>query len=216
MRKFLRPPGVLSEKDLQARCIGCGQCAQVCNYHCIEFTPDHFLGPGTPKVFHQESPCWLCMKCSEICPTNALRGVAMEQSGMGMAYLNLKKCVDYQEEAMVMCWTCYDRCPMRGKAIVLANGYVPAVTAACVGCGVCEYVCPIKAITVTPTRYLKDGQPDLSGQNGYPAEDAGMGQQAKKGGSGGTGTIGSGEKPAAAGNGSSTRGSGNNTGESAK
>lgn len=166
MQKFLRPPGAKSEKDLKARCISCGQCAQVCNYHCVELTPDYPLGGETPKVFHKKSPCWLCMKCSAICPTGALSDVPMEKSGMGMAYLNLKTCVDYQEDSGLMCWTCYDRCPMRGTAIVLDMGYIPKVTEACVGCGVCEYVCPITAITVTPTRLMVNGEPDKSGNGG--------------------------------------------------
>lgn len=154
---FLRPPGVTSEKDLKARCISCGRCAQVCNYHCVELTPDYPFGPETPKIFHKKSPCWLCMKCSDICPTDALKQVSMKDSAMGIAHLNLKKCVDYQEESGLMCWTCYDRCPLRGKAIVLDMGYIPKVIDdECAGCGVCEYVCPITAITVTPAR-LQNG-----------------------------------------------------------
>jgi NAD-dependent dihydropyrimidine dehydrogenase PreA subunit len=90
------------------------------------------------------------MKCSDICPTGALRPVPAEKAGMGMAYLDIKRCVDYQEENHIMCWTCYERCPLRGTAIVLQNGYRPAVTDKCVGCGVCEYVCPVKAVTVLP------------------------------------------------------------------
>lgn len=164
---FLRPPGVKSEKDFKARCISCGQCAQVCNYHCVELTPDYPFGPATPKVFHKKSPCWLCMKCSDICPTGALSQVKMEEAAMGVARLNLKKCVDYQEESGLMCWTCYDRCPLRGKAIVLDMGYIPKVVPdQCAGCGVCEYVCPITAITVTPSRLLVDGKADESGHGG--------------------------------------------------
>ena len=95
------------------------------------------------------------MKCSDIGPTDALRQVIMKDSGMGLAHLTLKKGVDYQEESGLMCWTCYDRCPLRGKAIVLDMGYIPKVIPEeCAGCGVCEYVCPITAITVTPARDL--------------------------------------------------------------
>lgn len=161
MPSFLRPPGVTSEKDLKSRCISCGQCAQVCNFHCVELSPDYPFGPDTPKIFQRKNPCWLCMKCGEVCPTDALRRVGMEDSGMGLARLDRKKCVDYQRESGVMCWTCYDRCPLRGKAIVLDMGYIPKVEEGeCAGCGVCEYVCPIAAITVTPARLLPRNAPE--------------------------------------------------------
>jgi NAD-dependent dihydropyrimidine dehydrogenase PreA subunit len=156
MSAFLRPPGVVSEQDLKARCIACGQCAQVCNYNCIVFRPDHILSSELPRVYQLEKPCRLCMKCVEICPTKALREVPMGKAGMGMAHLDRNTCVDYQRQRSIMCWTCYERCPMKGTAIYLKNGYVPAVTDQCVGCGVCEYVCPIGAITVTPTRLRKN------------------------------------------------------------
>jgi NAD-dependent dihydropyrimidine dehydrogenase PreA subunit len=115
-------------------------------------TPDSLFGGETPKVFHRKAPCYLCMKCGPACPTGALRDVPMAQAGMGAAVLDGKTCVDYQKELNIMCWTCYERCPLRGTAMVLENGYRPKVTASCVGCGVCEYVCPVKAITVTPAR----------------------------------------------------------------
>lgn len=163
MRHYLRPPGVISEKDLKARCIACGQCAAVCNYACIVMSPDLLFGPDTPKVFHRKSPCFLCMKCGEICPTGALRNVPMQGAGMGLAFLDEAKCVDYQEQNAIMCWTCYERCPLKGEAITLQHGYIPAITDECVGCGVCEYVCPTKAISITPSRLLKKNSPKPEG-----------------------------------------------------
>ena len=150
---YLRPPGVVSEKEFRARCISCGRCAAVCGFRCIAMTPDSFFGVETPKIFHRKAPCFLCMKCGAVCPTQALRSVPMEKAGMGMAVLDKKICVYHQKELTVMCWTCYERCPKRGTAIVLENGYRPLITDACVGCGVCEYVCPVKAISVVPTRF---------------------------------------------------------------
>jgi ferredoxin-type protein NapG len=152
---FLRPPGVNSEQDLRARCIACGKCAQVCNNACIVMTPDSFFGSETPKVFHRTRPCILCMKCSDICPTGALRQVPIDKAGMGFACLDKEKCVNYRKENPVMCWTCYERCPLKAAAIVLRGGRIPTVTEGCVGCGVCEYVCPADAIHVTPSRLLR-------------------------------------------------------------
>jgi NAD-dependent dihydropyrimidine dehydrogenase PreA subunit len=75
---------------------------------------------------------------------------------MGLAVIEKKKCVDYQDKNHIMCWTCYERCPMKAKAIILRGGYLPEITDACVGCGVCEYVCPAKAVFVIPTRFRNE------------------------------------------------------------
>ena len=53
-------------------------------------------------------------------------------------------------ESGTMCMTCYDRCPLRGEGMVLDMGYIPTVGTACVGCGMCEYVCPKNAVAVVP------------------------------------------------------------------
>lgn len=160
-RNFLRPPGVVSEKDFKARCVSCGQCAQVCNFHCIELKADpmHIYDSSTPEIHAENAPCFLCMKCSDICPTNALNAVSMQEAKMGKAEMDMQKCLYHQESSGIMCWTCYEKCPLKGTAIELKYGYLPSIIAdACVGCGVCEYVCPINAITTTPTRFLSLGQ----------------------------------------------------------
>jgi ferredoxin len=110
------------------------------------------------------------MRCGPACPTEALRPVFMQEAGMGLAYLDRKRCVDYQTSSGVMCWTCYERCPLKSSAIYLRNGYIPTVDKdKCVGCGVCEYVCPIQAITVTPARML----PGKDKTQGAAAKDKG-------------------------------------------
>jgi len=150
---FLRPPGSLPEKEFKARCISCGRCMVACTFRCLKMTPDFFFGGETPKVFHHQSPCHLCMKCGPACPTGALLPVSMEESDMGTAAIDPTRCLSYRKELNLMCWTCYERCPLRASAIVLKNGYLPQITDKCVGCGVCEYVCPVKAVSVTPARF---------------------------------------------------------------
>lgn len=151
---FVRPPGVLSEKNFRACCIACGQCAEVCIFRCIQMRPDSLFGPERPRVYPRKSPCFLCMKCSDVCPTDALRKVKPEGAGMGKAFLDTKICLDYQAESFIMCWTCYEKCPLKGLGIVLKHGYISTITEDCVGCGVCEYVCPVNAIHINATENL--------------------------------------------------------------
>ena len=105
---------------------------------------------NTPVIRPRDVPCWLCMKCPPVCPSEALDNsvTSMEKANMGRAVLLKERCYNYT--GGVMCWTCYDRCPLRGSAIILQDGVLPTVTEECVGCGVCEYVCPVMALVTIP------------------------------------------------------------------
>lgn len=150
---LLRPPGAEPERLFRARCIQCGQCAQQCPFHAI--TMDAGLNPltaGTPWVDSSSSPCFLCMKCGNACPSGALKPVTQDKANMGLAVLDRDSCFTWG--GVVLCRTCYEKCPLRGKALVLQNGINPVITESCVGCGVCEFVCPRKAVTTVPEREL--------------------------------------------------------------
>lgn len=104
-----------SPYDFKARCVGCGQCAQVCNSDCVLLESDSTIAVDTPRIKHQKSPYFLCMKCSAICPTDALNNVSMHEANMGKAKIDLQKCLYHQENSGIMCWTCYERCPLKEK-----------------------------------------------------------------------------------------------------
>ena len=88
----------------------------------------------------------------------ALRPVAaMKEANMGKAVIFKDRCLNWIESG-TMCMTCYDRCPLRGEGMVLDMGYVPAVGESCVGCGMCEYVCPKNAVAVVPDVQKKGGK----------------------------------------------------------
>lgn len=147
-RPPLRPPGAAAEEDFLKLCVRCGQCVEACPHQSLTLTGGFGRGRRTPRVSPSEMPCYLCMKCPPACPAGALDPTVkeMRRAGMGRAYILQERCHNYTDGTI--CMTCYDRCPLRGSAVVLSNGIVPAITTACVGCGVCEYVCPVKAVEV--------------------------------------------------------------------
>jgi len=142
----LRPPGAAQEAEFLSRCVQCGQCAHVCPWQAVRMAGGAGARRNTPEIRPREAPCRLCMKCPPLCPSGALDNSAtsMDRANMGRAVILKDKC--YNFTGGVMCWTCYECCPLRGSAIILQDGVVPTVTERCVGCGVCEYVCPARAL----------------------------------------------------------------------
>lgn len=147
---LLRPPGAGDERTFLRLCVRCGKCLEVCPPGCLRLAAGFGRDRHSPYIDPHESPCELCMKCGPACPTGALDPTCeMTTAGMGRAHILRSFCHNYTNGPM--CWTCYDKCPLRGKAMTLVGGITPAVGDACVGCGVCAYVCPKDAIEIVPS-----------------------------------------------------------------
>lgn len=146
----LRPPGAIPETEFLATCIRCGKCAQICPYGSIK-TAGLLDGPvmmGTPFIVPRSKPCYLCMKCTAVCPSGALRRSVRkkEEVRMGLAELNKKECLAWQG---TLCRSCYDDCPLFNEALLMDKELRPVVDEKkCVGCGVCENVCPMDSPTI--------------------------------------------------------------------
>lgn len=140
---LLRPPGALPEEDFLKRCIKCIKCVQVCPYRSIKTIPVSWgLKYGTPAIVARETPCYVCMKCPPVCPTGALDNKLTEKQNirMGVAEINRELCLAYNG---VICRACFERCPIYREAIILKEEMYPEVQREkCLGCGICENVCP--------------------------------------------------------------------------
>ena len=162
-KKFLRPPGALKEADFLDRCIGCGQCANVCPNKCITL---HGLEAGiknvaTPSIVARAKGCILCMACTQVCPTGALTKLEPTEEGkravnMGKAFVAEDICYSFAGRT---CGTCYRACPLPGTAMTVGLFERPYVHEEfCVGCGLCEQACihMPQAIRVIPIAELDE------------------------------------------------------------
>lgn len=169
----LRPPGALDELAFLTECTRCDRCIEACPHEALVRTSAvGGLGMGTPQVVPRNLPCFLCeeLPCVKACPAGALRWPRREEGGldgpravrMGLAVVDERRCLTWPraEYPAMGCRTCVDRCPFPGEALALSQeepGRIPhpvVDASACVGCGLCEFVCPANrpAIVVEPRR----------------------------------------------------------------
>lgn len=157
-QRFLRPPGALPEPAFTDTCSKCGDCVKACPAQCIRLEDDK--AGGLPHIVARESPCVVCtdLSCMKVCPTGALQmveGRAFIQ--MGYAITDHSRCLRgegyavYDDETSLMgedCRLCVTQCPMGEEALGIDGHGVVEVRHGCIGCGVCEQVCPTESPSI--------------------------------------------------------------------
>ncbi len=151
---WLRPPGAVEEHVFLERCTKCNDCVKACPYGSIVFHQQD----GTPVIFPDQIPCYLCddVPCIAACATEALLPVhGRDDIQMGKALVNLRLCTAGQG-----CHACASKCPTDALSMDFDAQRLMVETARCVGCGICEHVCRTVndhiAIRVTPVRLLAE------------------------------------------------------------
>lgn len=167
---LLRPPGALPEAEFLSRCLRCGTCTRICPTHAIHsaITEAGLEGFWTPRLIPRIGYCvYRCTLCGQVCPSQAITRLSLEEKigsermrpiKIGTAVVDRRRCISWSKG--MQCLACEEVCPVSPKAIRIdvetkSRLGRPVVDAlACVGCGHCEYVCPVDgaaAITVGNT-----------------------------------------------------------------
>jgi ferredoxin len=156
---LVRPPGA-RENDFLSKCIRCSECVKVCPTGGLQ--PSLFEsgleGLWTPVLVPRLGYCdFSCNACGQICPSGAIPPLALEQKRtrmIGTAYIDQNRCIPW---AMYRpCIVCQEMCPVPDKAVKLEEVDVTAPDGRkvhlqrprvqhdlCIGCGICEYQCPL-------------------------------------------------------------------------
>ncbi len=161
--RLIRPPGSLPEDDFLNFCQRCGLCMKVCPTNVINPTLAEagMAGFWTPHLIMIQGYCeYTCTLCGNVCPTGAIREISVKEKierpiRIGSVYMERGRCLPWSGNGP--CIVCQELCPTSPKAIYFQKGVVkgpdgkeipvqlPYVDLKrCVGCGICEYKCPIK------------------------------------------------------------------------
>jgi formate hydrogenlyase subunit 6/NADH:ubiquinone oxidoreductase subunit I len=113
----------------------------------------------TPHLVPRLGYCnYGCHACGQICPSGAIPALDLErkrQAVLGRAVIDRDRCLPWAHG--VPCIVCEEMCPVAPKAIRLeevpvADDLGQMVTVqrphvvgdSCIGCGICEYQCPVE------------------------------------------------------------------------
>ena len=148
----ITPPGSVSAKHFAQHCTACQLCVAKC--------PNGVLRPSSdlsrlmqPELSFERGACRPeCVTCSTVCPTGAIKPITVAEKSstmIGHAVWVKDNCLITSKGSN--CGNCARHCPTGAIMMVSSNPddegapMIPAVnTAMCIGCGTCEYVCPVR------------------------------------------------------------------------
>lgn len=156
--QFILPPGAWSAEHFASHCVGCQLCVASCK--------SNVLRPSTsltrlmqPEMSYENGFCRPeCTACSEACPAGAIKPVTKAEKSsiqIGHAVVMHRNCLAAHGTS---CGNCARHCPTGAISMVQSRGkgkgkgkgasegrLVPVVNRdLCIGCGACEYVCPVR------------------------------------------------------------------------
>lgn len=156
---LIRPPGA-TQADFEALCIRCNACVRACPTQGLQpsFLEGGWQNALTPRLEPRLGYCnYNCTACGEVCPTGAIPRLSLEEkraAPIGLARIDRSRCLPWANN--IDCIVCEEACPISTKAIHLEEAQVTnlrgeqvtiqrptVVKELCIGCGMCEYQCPM-------------------------------------------------------------------------
>jgi ferredoxin len=148
------PPGSISLKHFTDRCTACHLCVTVCPTSVLQpsFLEYGFMGMAQPRMDYSVEYCnFECTRCGEVCPSGAILPLTVEDKKLeqtGQVIFIKEKCIVYTDNTS--CGSCSEHCPTQAVRMVAYKDEltIPETqTDICIGCGACEFACPVKPNT---------------------------------------------------------------------
>ncbi|MBR5907185.1 MAG: 4Fe-4S binding protein [Bacteroidales bacterium] len=149
------PPGAVGIKHFTQHCTACQLCVSVCPNKVLRPSSD-LMTLMQPRSSYERGYCRPeCTKCSEVCPAGAIKKIDLAQKSsiqIGHAVWDGSLCLPMVDGTH--CGNCARHCPTGAIELVEVDPtdenspQFPVVNEdKCIGCGACEYVCPVRPIS---------------------------------------------------------------------
>jgi ferredoxin-type protein NapF len=148
--RLIRPPGSEPVNAFVAACVRCGECMAVCPTNTLQpaLGEGGWEALGTPILVPRLGPCAQdCEACGKVCPTGAIKPFSVAEKSylfVGTAAVDRSACIAWAEGKQ--CVVCDEACSYDAIRLDVENeiGRPVVEQDICVGCGLCEFVCPVE------------------------------------------------------------------------
>lgn len=141
--QYIRPPWTTS-RSVETHCTRCDACINAC--------PEKILKPdatGLPMIDFSSNGCTFCGDCRDACQEKVFDVEKMLPWSLDISISS--QCLPKQG---VVCQSCRDACSDQAILAPYRLGGLssPVIsTQHCTSCGMCIAICPVNAITLSPT-----------------------------------------------------------------